>query len=62
MYGEYCVTKLFSNADDIRLSINSMLEYTTYVQQREKKDGKIKQTTVYCWSMQFIIFYFFVFL
>ena len=62
MYGEFCVTKIFTNADDIRLSINSLLVYTTDGSHNtEKKMEKIKQTTVYCWSMQFIIFYFFLF-
>ena len=58
MYGEFCVTKIFTNADDIRLSINSLLVYTTDGSHNiEKKMEKIKQTTVYCWSMQFIIFF-----
>ena len=60
MYGEFCVTKIFTNADDIRLSINSLLVYTTDGSHNiEKKMEKIKQTTVYCWSMQFIIFIFY---
>ena len=60
MYGEFCVTKIFTNADDIRLSINSLLVYTTDgLHNTEKNMEKIKQTTVYCWSMQFIIFIFY---
>ena len=62
MYGEYCVTKSFTNADDIRLRINSLLVYTTDgSHNREKEMKRIKQTTVYCWSMQFIILNFFLF-
>ena len=61
MYGEFCVTKIFTNADDIRLSIKSLLVNTTDGSHNtEKKMEKIKQTTVYCWSMQFIFFYFFI--
>ena len=60
MYGEYCVTKFFTNADDLRLCTNSLLVYTMDgSHNREKKMERIKQTTVYCWSMQFIILYFF---
>ena len=64
MYGEFCVTKIFTNADNIRLNINSLLVYTTDGSHNtEKNMEKIKQTTVYCWSMQVIIFYFyFIFL
>ena len=62
MYGEFCVTKIFTNADDIRLSINSLLLYTTDGSHNtEKKMEKITQTKVYCWSMQFIYFFFFFF-
>ena len=58
MYGEFCVTKIFTNADDIRLSINSLLVYTMDGSHNtEKNMEKRKQTTVYCWSMQFIIFF-----
>ena len=60
MYGEFCVTKIFTNADNIRLNINSLLVYTTDGSHNtEKNMEKIKQTTVYCWSMQFIIFIFY---
>ena len=49
MYGEYYVTKFFTNADDIRLRINSLLVYTTDgSHNREKKMERIKQATVYC--------------
>ena len=39
MYGEYCVTKSFTNADDIRLRINSLLVYTTDGSHNREKEG-----------------------
>ena len=44
MYGEFCVTKIFTNADDIRLSIKSLLVNTTdaWLAQHREKNGKNK--------------------
>ena len=47
MYGEYCVTKSFTNADDIRLRINSLLVYTTDGSHNREKEG-LETTIMNC--------------
>ena len=43
MYGEFCVTKIFTNADDIGLSINSLLVYTVQQMARTTQRKKWKK-------------------
>ena len=66
MYGEYYVTKFFTNADDIRLRMNSLLIYTTLqrmARTTEKKMERVKQTQCIvglCTVVYHFLFFFFL--
>ena len=62
MYGEYYVTKFFTNADDIRLRINSLRIYTTLQRMAHttKKSGKNKTDDSVL--LVYVVYHFFFFL